>query len=469
MLITSRTGSKNKLLRIIFHSCTLNEHESIVHKFNSENTKLEMFFNIRQYQNYLLTSHLNMTIKSQSVKRLNFECGMFKSKVEMSPIRKNNKEKNAVICTEPLFLENKDYSSLSWWIEINKLSGYKKIILYNNSIPNTREFNRIFDEHKNFVEINQLKCLPNFIKPNEPKYLTHYNEFLSGEWNIENVHFLAFDSIANNECLYSNLYSSKFVLIQDNDEAFIVPRLEKFNTLTKQIGFLSESNNRYSLNRNKYPKRSDCNMNSGYLSDFLSQKNDNEEYSLFFQNVIFSNNDLIEIIFKEISKINFTLSNHTLYPLRLNITQKYISINPLYKDSRYGANFVLSINNANEMIYARNILDYYENVVRPFLNKSSMGVFSHIPENFKRFYFFKTPLVQPQYGKSLINLDSASYSDPHRPNGKVVELNEYYMSHFRTRAILEMREVPITSVVFDFNYFFCYFQPIFENFVNKYY
>ena len=64
MLITSRTGSKNKLLRIIFHSCTLNEHESIVHKFNSENTKLEMFFNIRQYQNYLLTSHLNMTIKN---------------------------------------------------------------------------------------------------------------------------------------------------------------------------------------------------------------------------------------------------------------------------------------------------------------------------------------------------------------------------------------------------------------------
>ena len=469
VLFTCRNGSYNDLLNIILNNCSLNYEKQMMHKFKSEQTKLDMFFNIRHYQNFLLTAYFNL--KMTRNKGLNLVCGTRGIDVKIHHINERNEKKTAVICTEPLFLENQDQQSLAWWIEMNKLSGYKKIILFNNSIPNTRGFERLFNENKHFVEINQLKCLPNFFNSNSSKYLTLYKEFITGEWSGENIHFLAFDGITNNECLYANAHESRLVLIQDNDEAFVVPRLEKFSKLTSVVEFMSESKNRYKLNNYLYPKRSDCRtVKSNYFNDLFNRKlnaNESGKYSVFFQNVVFAKNDLIRLIFKQLSFINFSSEYNFDSPLRIKIREKFISNDPMYNNSKYGANFVLTISNANEINYARNLLEIYKNLIEPFLNKTSGKVYSQVPENFKRFYFFKTPLVQPQYGKSLINIETATHSDPHRPNGKVVELNEYYMSHFRTRAIFERKNVPITSVIFDFNYFYCYFQPIFESLANK--
>ena len=468
-LFTCRTGNYNELLNITLNNCGLNYGKQMVQMFNREKTKLDMFFHIRHYQNFLLTSYFDLKIKASD--DLILVCGTRKTKVKIRHLHEKNAKKTAVICTEPLFLENQDHQSLAWWIEMNKMSGYQKIILFNNSIPNTREFIRLFDKHKDFVEINQLKCLPNFYNSNLHKYLTDYRELITGKWGLENINFLAFDGIANNECLNANAHENKLVLIQDNDEAFVVPRLEKFHKLTSVVEYMSETKNRYKLNKFLYPTRSDCRYSKPtYFDDLFSQRHGNEsdKYSVFFQNVVFVNNDLIKLIFKQISLINFSNEYNFKYPLKIKIKQNYIANDPMYKNPNYGANFVLTITNKNEMNYAWNLLDIYENVVEPFMNETSGGGSdSFVPESFKRFYFFKTPLVQPQYGKSLSNIVSATHTGPHRPNGKIVELNEYYMSHFRTRAIFEKHHVPITSVIFDFNYFYCYFQPIFESFVNK--
>jgi hypothetical protein len=117
---------------------------------------------------------------------------------------RNNRQRNAVICTEPLFLEAKDASNLQWWVEMTKEAGYKKLVIFNNSIVNTPHFENIFASQKDYVEVIQYWCLPNLINPQVGQYLRHYKQFITGEWSLENVHFLGLDGIANNECLYAS-------------------------------------------------------------------------------------------------------------------------------------------------------------------------------------------------------------------------------------------------------------------------
>ena len=151
---------------------------------------------------------------------------------------KSSTKKEVVICTEPLFLEDKDVTDLSWWIEITKLAGYKKVVIFNNSIENTQNFDKLFETHKNYVEIVQLQCLPNVIYPNKSKYLRHYLDFLwnpNGSFLVENMRYLGFDGMACNECLYANSFEAKLGIVQDHDESFLVPRLENFDTISKGI------------------------------------------------------------------------------------------------------------------------------------------------------------------------------------------------------------------------------------------
>ena len=364
---------------------------------------------------------------------------------------------------EPLFLERKDFASLAWWIELVKMSGFKRVVLYNNSIPNDESFNNLFRKNKNFIEIHELKCLRNFFNPRYDKYLSHYNEFVSGsgEWNMDNYHFLGFDAIANNECLYSHSNDANLVLIQDNDEVLLAPRLQKFNTLSKTIAFLSQKENSFSTNKQAFPTRGDCNMNAGYLSshfhnEVYSRQGVDQDHSFFFQNIVYVNDELIEIIFEQINAIDISKSG---FPIKLKIKQD-LKPDKQYPNEIFGAKFVFVINNLDELNYARNMLDVHTNLIKPYLRKA----ISSVPEEYKRFYFFTKPLVSYRHGKSLTNLDSSTFSDPHRPNGKVYELEDYYMSHFRRIAVLEKIEVSIKSFIVDFNYFFCYFQPMLEDF-----
>jgi hypothetical protein len=222
--------------------------------FNKHQDKYELvsFFNIRHYQDFILFVKLNLsevineriidlaqlrieTVILLKIPRKNVSMISPSIKTNIGYFRDRNigRPKEAVVCTEPLFLEDKDASSLSWWIEMTKLAGYKKIVIFNNSVVNTYTFENLFETHKHYVEIKQFRCLPNFIHPEKGQYLTNYKEFISGEWKFENVHFLGLDGIANNECLYENSYESNLVMIQDNDESFLVPRLENFDTLPK--------------------------------------------------------------------------------------------------------------------------------------------------------------------------------------------------------------------------------------------
>ena len=251
IIFTCRADSLNNK-KFEFHF-TIKYQNKIFRKFNVNKYELIKFFNIRHYQNFVLKAHLDLdefidkesifdldelsietTIELKSLKSniLTISSSTIKTSIGNFRNRKYT-QRNAVICTEPLFLEAKDAANLQWWIEMTKEAGYKKLVIFNNSIVNTPHFENIFVSQKNYVEVIQYWCLPNLINPQVGQYLRHYKQFISGEWSVENVHFLGLDGIANHECLYGNSFESNLVMIQDNDESFLVPKLNNLDTLPK--------------------------------------------------------------------------------------------------------------------------------------------------------------------------------------------------------------------------------------------
>ena len=230
---------------------TIKYQNRIFQKFNDNKYELMRFFNIRHYQNFVLKAHLDLDeffIDKESIidldelsietvihlKNNNLKASSSTVKTSIGYFRnRKNTKRNAVICTEPLFLEAKDAANLQWWIEMTKEAGYKKLVIFNNSIVNTPHFENIFASQKDYVEVIQYWCLPNLINPQVGQYLRHYKQFMSDEWDFATINFLALDGIANNECLYANSFESNLVMIQDNDESFLVPKLENLDTLPK--------------------------------------------------------------------------------------------------------------------------------------------------------------------------------------------------------------------------------------------
>ena len=393
---------------------------------------------------------------------------------------KSFKTKSAVICTEPLFLENKDYKDFEFWIELNKLIGYEKIAVFNNSIPNNDLFNNLFERNKHFVDVIQFNCLPNFIKKGE-KYLRKYKEFIVGEWGMSTILFLGLDAMGNNECFYRYSDRAKLILVQDNDETFIPPKLlNNFETSQKVVSFLSKSNYFSDINNSmnkfedSYLSNKFCESKPNYLSSYLEKiyaKNKlDEDHSIYFPQVVFGKPELIEFIFDQINAINVTLnenSNITNYPIKIKIKQSYNDSEPNYQDQQYSSDFTLLIRNYDEYKYAINMNYIYKNLIKPFLNKNKHNL-TQISELFRRFYYINDPLKNPSYaGKSMGNPDKATFVSPHYSNGKTFNSQETYLSHFRSRHVFNRAEVPITTINVDFNYFICYFIPIYENLVQK--
>jgi len=59
--------------------------------------------------------------------------------------RPSKEKKGSIVCSKCFWLKQTDYQDLFWWIELNRQAGYKKIVFCNNSIPNTKEFNDLFE------------------------------------------------------------------------------------------------------------------------------------------------------------------------------------------------------------------------------------------------------------------------------------------------------------------------------------
>lgn len=83
--------------------------------------------------------------------------------VRMKKLSYNGTENKVILCGKAYYLNDKDFE---FRVELNRLQGYEKIIIFNNSIENTPTFQEVFSHHKELVQALQYQCLHNFIPKN---------------------------------------------------------------------------------------------------------------------------------------------------------------------------------------------------------------------------------------------------------------------------------------------------------------
>jgi hypothetical protein len=222
-----------------------------------------------------------------------------------------------------------------------------------------------------------------------------------------------------------------------------------------------------------YLDKSFCESKPNYVSSYLENIYErdklSEDYSIYFPQVLFGKPDLIDLIFDKISAIlGDEIGKTPNFPIKVGIKQDYKDTDPIFQSPGYGSDFTFLIRNKNEYTYAANLNLLYKKLIKPFLDKNNQSL-SHVSELFRRFYYFTEPLKGAGYlGKTMGNPDRATFVSPHYSNNYFTTFTtENYLSHFRNRISLKRGEVSITNMHIDFNYFLCYFIPIYENIIKN--
>ena len=134
------------------------------------------------YRLYSLQINLNMKsfLKTNSLEKLTYdhlfvfvqynEYSTELIKLKIKNRYSNNLDRNdrSMICVKNYGLSRDKLKTMRWWLSMNRLIGFNKIVIYNNSIHS--DFDSLMTEYNDLVQVKSLQCLPNFINK-KGKYL----------------------------------------------------------------------------------------------------------------------------------------------------------------------------------------------------------------------------------------------------------------------------------------------------------
>ena len=358
-------------------------------------------------------------------------------------------KKEAMICQKIAYFNGNSYKDLEWWFTLNKKIGFDKIVLYNNSIANEKNFNDLFYKYKDFVEIRQMQCFPDVINNTNSyvrniKDLTFGKIYVKGSRRVQNFYSV----LVYNECFLENIDKYKYISNIDSDE-LIIPRLEdNFFPLKKNLRLIDEEKNR------KFTIKSQCQkpiLNTNPLVDYRKNLNTvvnlRDTTTIYFKNAHYLKRRVIMQIFKQFiefyREFNFNIDKYSIYIKNLNIT--------------------FTISNKEEHDYSRYLHDIYKKYLIPLYEKmESIG----IPESFNRFFFIANKNSASIMGKNIFSSKTALHLSAHGHFGRSFHINYDYghLSHFRDKIFFRNQIIPISDLYFDLNYLNCYFLKIYENY-----
>jgi hypothetical protein len=375
------------------------------------------------------------------------------------------KKKKAIICSKQFYFDDSYAKSFAWWIELNRMHGYDKLVFYNNSIPNMKWLNDVFQKNADFIEIKQLQCYPNFEDKNNSMKLFIRNSDFKNVYKIDPLfHHLHFEFLCYNECFFENMNKYEHIAVHDQDESIIPRRFNKFSKLTPNTQFdLNDFNN-----------------------DKCSSPFEIKDYFKSINNVLKTGGQHAHLDFSS----NGTLSYHFLMTLFVGHhlmeqiftrLEQYLETNKQFKDSvffnitdpndrnfrgKQSVSFNVYIQNEKDYEYAKRLNELYKLKLKPFL-ENNLNVLKELPEPFSRLFFINGPTTSWMCGKTVHHSHMSHWVSNHYPEGNnflnLVWTNHEYghLSHFRT-SLKDMHErnVSISNLNFDFNYFSCYFKHI---------
>jgi hypothetical protein len=377
-------------------------------------------------------------------------------------------KKSAMICGKCLHLKkSSDLMLLKWWIDLNKQIGYEKIFLCNHSIENDATFHKLFSQYQNFLTLDHLECLPD-LRTFKKKYHKSYLNLVGKDKQYNVYKFEVINQLIENECYLENIDKYKYIVIEDIDETVIPVTSEKQKC-------------------NKYKDFGEKKNIINYITGLLESQNVTEPKTIYFQNALYLENNLIDSLFKPLESIasNFKSSKLTNYSLELNVTDE-ARIDEKNRTRRHV--LIFSIKSQTEFNYAINLFESYKTNIKPFLMKHKHEL-SKTSQVFDRFFYLIDKVNYFGAGKSIHNtavtFDASihhsvtfisnqslkidkDFTSPGKARYLAMPYNIAHLSHFRKQMNFlgrsEIQKFSIFSLHLDLNYFNCYFQHIFAKF-----
>lgn len=121
--------------------------------------------------------------------------------IKTSGRSESSMKSSAIVCSKCFFLNSdNDYRNFAWWLQLNRMIGYKKVSFCENAIR--LEY---FREQADLIETQTLKCIPNFIsRNNKNKYFTSLTDLkYNGVFSYASTD--VFNVIITNDCYLRNL------------------------------------------------------------------------------------------------------------------------------------------------------------------------------------------------------------------------------------------------------------------------
>jgi len=372
---------------------------------------------------------------------------------------------HSAICTEAYYFNVNKIQALEWWMQINQLNGYNQMIMSNHSMGNGNdEFEKLFLKYNKFVQLNQLQCYPNFYG-NQSQIIerpfVRLNE-LKKLYNTEIWPYLhtVLEEYVFNECYTANRNKYKYITITDQDES-IAPR----GLLNTTIDLFHSDHQDYKQLITNYQCYNNNNNNSkleSYLNSLLSNLNITKKHaSFYFKMSLHLKNKTADLIFKQLG--SFLTSLNETKPINYTIL-----IQDVTEISAYGAKlkFWFSIRNKDELDYAKRIYKFHTELMEPILRKNKQILDKVAAESFNRVYIlFGQNSTGFLYGKTIHNTITTDILNTHF-GGPTFDIPVEYghLSHFREIYHINWGVYPITELMFDFNYYNCYFKPVIKQF-----
>ena len=486
------------------------EHDNVLHLINLKSGGVKVHQDFGSYQlrslnfNFELLPHLNGKTYDQVVDgkyKMNFYA-FFKDNVNQTrtwyPIdvkvkymrqRKNGTNKTgSIVCSKCFYYENNEYRDFLWWIELNKRIGYQKLVFCNQSIPDTRVFNDIFDKYKEFIHLKPMNTFPDFFNNQENLSLTHH-KYLNHYYDLKvNGHFNVFfrdvfDVLFTNECYmeYSDRY--EHIAIIDNDET-VIPRInKKVFTIKDNFDFVSGLN-QTSQDLLEFEALGKSCAKDEHKQIDLYLNSIKTSMTLHFRMSYYLKNRILKDIFDAFETVfysNSTVSNYTLESTPNNSnTSISNNTNPyLYiinvKDSQGSNNghtpydYSFTIQNEKELSYAKSLLFIYRNYLEKYFDNETTKYFKH-KDKFNRLFYLGGPITSIYWGKSIYHTEIAFDFAVHFPDEYIIHPVEYDLgqdSHFRENYHFRNINISITELILDLNYFNCFFKPMLKDLIES--
>jgi hypothetical protein len=373
-------------------------------------------------------------------------------------------KENSIVCSKIYYVTSEYSNQFKWWIEMNQIHKYNKIVIYNNSIENCDEFNKLFEDYKHFVQIIQFKCIPNFIDKNNTNkpFIKDFNEIKNAYKLNEISYHVFYETFVFTECYLTNKDKYKYVTVNDQDETVIPRYINNFREINND---LIDKNYQF-LKDNQIKCTNPINSSINF---YLNQLNNNliSNITYHFHTGIYMKEKTMNVLFDSLGKLLSapSLSLETNISLSFNIKEED------EKNNRNGGqllNFNMTIKNRNEYLYAQYLYKLYTQIMKPFYEQNQIEL-KKIYEPFSRLFYLLGPSTTWFCGKTIHNTFLAEHVTTHYPNHPYtgmmfVPIEKGHVSHFRNGYNIYWNDKSIMDLQFDLNYFLCYLKPISKKF-----